>query len=52
MNPEIKAALEVARHELATLNGLLAADAVSPSETWTIDTTNILEQLDEVIEPS
>lgn len=48
---EIKTALEAARHELATLNGLLAADAVAPAETWTIDTTNLLEQLDAVIEP-
>ena len=52
MNPEVKAALEAAHHELTTLNGLLAADAVSPAETWTIDTTNLLKQLDAVIEPS
>ena len=52
MNPEIKAALEAARHELTTLNGLLAADVVVPAETWVIDTTKILAQLDAVIKPS
>ena len=52
MNPEIKAALEAARHELVTLHGLLAADGVAPEETFSIDTTKIVEQLDSVIEAS
>lgn len=52
MNPEIKAALEAARHELVTLHGLIAADAVSPEDTFSIDTTEIVAQLDAVIEAS
>lgn len=42
--------IEVARHELTTLNGLLASDAAAPSETWQIDTTEIIKRLDAVIE--
>ena len=46
----MKKALEAARHELATLHGLIAADGAAPTETWTLDESSILRQLDEAIE--
>ena len=42
-------ALESARHELVTLNGLLGADAVAPSETFAIDTGKAIAEIDEAI---
>ena len=45
------AAVESARHELVTLGGLLAADGVSPSETFTIDVDAVIKQLDEAFSP-
>ncbi len=47
---KIKAALEAARHELATLHGLIAADGAEPTETWTLDESSILRQLDAAIQ--
>lgn len=46
MSEIVKQALEAARHELVTLHGLLAADGASPSETWVIDTSAAIAQLD------
>ena len=46
----IKSALEAARHELTTLHGLVAADGAAPTETWTLDESHIIRQLDEAIE--
>jgi len=43
-------ALEAARHELVTLDGLQAADAVKPEETWNIDTSEVIKQVDAAIE--
>ncbi len=42
-------ALLAARHELMTLNGLLAADAEAPETTWTIDTDNVIRAIDEAL---
>ena len=39
-------AMEAARHELVTLDGLIAADGAAPSETWTIDTRATIAKLD------
>lgn len=46
----IKSALEAARHELTTLHGLIAADGAAPTETWTLDESHIIRQLDVAIE--
>lgn len=46
MTPLQIEALEAARHELVTLNGLLAADGMSPGETFSIDTTATIAILD------
>lgn len=46
MNSAQTKALKEARHELVTLNGLLAADGAAPSDTWTINTTPVIEALD------
>lgn len=46
MNRLQKEALEEARHELTTLNGLVVADGSSPSETWTIDADRVIRLLD------
>ena len=46
----IKSALESARHELTTLHGLVAADGAAPNETWPLDESHIIRQLDEAIE--
>src|SRR5947199_116777 len=45
------AALEAARHELTTLHGLVACDGAAPEETWSIDTSKVLAQLDAVLPP-
>lgn len=42
-------ALEVARHELATLHGLIAFDGAAPSETFAIDTSAAREAVDEAL---
>lgn len=46
----VKSALEAARHELTTLHGLVAADGAAPNETWTLDESEIIRQLDGAIE--
>lgn len=43
-----RAALEMARHELTTLHGLIAADGMAPTETWTIDTNKAVAAIDAV----
>jgi len=48
--PLIRSALEAARHELTTLHGLVAADGAAPTETWTLDESHVIRQLDEAIE--
>jgi hypothetical protein len=45
-------ALEIARHELTTLHGLIAADGAAPTETWTIDTNRVVAAIDEVLSES
>lgn len=42
-------ALELARHELTTLHGLLAADGMAPSEIWSIDTGEVVAKIDTVL---
>ncbi len=42
----ILAALEAARHELTTLQGLVVADGACPEETWTIDSSKALTEID------
>lgn len=41
--------LEVARYELTTLHGLIAADGAAPQETFPVDTSAALALLDQVI---
>jgi len=48
-NERMRPALEAARHELTTLHGLTVCDAAAPSETWTIDTSEIVRAIDEAI---
>ena len=52
-NIHIKA-LESARHELVTLNGLIATDGASQNQKWTVNTTDAIKQIDEAlaIQPS
>jgi len=45
-----RAALEAARHELATLGGLWAYDATAPQEPWELDTRKVLAQIDAVLD--
>ena len=42
-------ALEVARHELVTLHGLVVADGAPPDETFEIDTSDVVELIDEAL---
>lgn len=42
-------ALEMARHELTTLHGLIAADGACPSETFPIDTSEAKAAIDAVL---
>lgn len=48
MSP-VRRALEVARHELVTLHGLLAADSAAPNETFEIDTIEAVDLIDEAL---
>lgn len=43
---QMRKALKKARHELATLHGLTARDGAGTPETWTIDTSAVLAQID------
>lgn len=49
MSP-VQQALTVARHELATLHGLVAVDAAAPDESFSIDTNEAVALLDTVME--
>jgi hypothetical protein len=44
--------LEMARHELTTLHGLIAADGMAPAETWQIDTCKTVAEIDAVLSES
>ena len=44
-------ALEAARHSLIALTGLRAFDAAAPGETFEIDESAVIAQLDEAITP-
>lgn len=44
-------ALERARHALVTYQGLSAFDAVAPGEVWTLDDTDLLWAIDDVLGP-
>jgi hypothetical protein len=50
MSKEIRKALEDARHELVTLNGLTAFDGPAPGETFTIDTRDAIDAIDQAIQ--
>ncbi len=43
-------ALEDARHELVTLNDLMAYDGEAPADTWELDTTEAVARIDEALE--
>lgn len=45
----VRRALEVARHELVTLHGLVVADGAAPDETFEIDTSDVVELIDEAL---
>ena len=49
MNDRSRKALEIARHELTTLHGLIAADGAAPSETWSIDTCAAVAAIDDAL---
>ena len=49
MNDRSRKALEIARHELTTLHGLIAADGAAPSETWSIDTSAAVVAIDDAL---
>jgi hypothetical protein len=42
-------ALNTARHELVTMDGLLAADGAAPAETFSIDTSKAVAEIDEAL---
>ena len=42
----VRRALEVARHELVTLHGLIVADGAAPNETFEIDTIDVVNLID------
>lgn len=46
---KILKALKDARHELVTLDGLMAADGVAPSYTWEIDTKVVVATIDDAL---
>lgn len=48
----MRAALETARHALATLHGLVAHDGAAPGETFPIDESAALATLDAVLGPA
>lgn len=43
------AALEVARHELTVMHGLMAFDGEAPSEAWSIDTSDAVTLIDKAL---
>lgn len=49
MTEKERKALEMARHELTTLHGLMAADGAAPSETWSIDTSAVVSAIDDAL---
>jgi hypothetical protein len=49
MNKKERNALELARHELMTLHGLIAADGTTPEETWDIDTSAAVAGIDDAL---
>lgn len=48
MSP-VRRALEVARHELVTLHGLIVADGAAPNEAFEIDTDGAVGLIDEAL---
>lgn len=49
MTDKERKALEMARHELTTLHGLIAADGAAPNETWSIDTSAAVSAIDDAL---
>jgi hypothetical protein len=49
MTEKERKALEIARHELTTLHGLIAADGAAPNETWSIDTSAAVAAIDDAL---
>ncbi|SHL41780.1 hypothetical protein SAMN05216428_102339 [Nitrosospira sp. Nsp11] len=52
MNDKERAALETARYELVTLDGLTAADGAAPDKTFVINTRKSIALIDEVLNES
>lgn len=46
----VQQALEVARHELVTLHGLVVADGAAPNETFEVDTIEAVDLIDEALQ--
>ena len=44
-----KQMLERVRHELVTLHGLVAADGSAPNETWVVDTSAAIADIDSLL---
>lgn len=44
-----RAVLERARHELITLNGLVAADGAAPADTFDLDTSGTIRLIDDAL---
>lgn len=49
MTEKERKALEIARHELTTLHGLIAVDGAAPNETWSIDTSAAVAAIDDAL---
>jgi len=45
----VRRALEVSRHELVTLHGLVVADGAAPNETFEIDTNGAVGLIDKAL---
>lgn len=49
MDDKGRKSLEMARHELTTLHGLIAAEGAAPNETWSIDTSEAVSVIDDAL---
>jgi len=52
MTNKQRQALELARYELTTMHGLVAADGAAPDITWPIDTSKAVAAIDEALSES
>lgn len=49
MNEKTRRALEAARHELATEQGLIAADGKAPDQKFVIEHSETIKKIDEAL---